>query len=134
MSKKYKILVVDREEIILKSIKKALKKSADLEYEIITCNTALDSLKLIRSNTFDLVLIDLVLPGLDGIEILRRIKNINPEIFIILMTGFSSTEIHTGRTNEEMSLKEIVKGAAGILFKPFTTEEINKLVSSVLQQ
>ena len=74
MSRKVKILAIDKEEIILKSIRKALAGNNELQYDIITCNTAIESLKIIRSDTFDLVLIDLVLPGMNGIEVIRRIN------------------------------------------------------------
>ena len=63
MQKTIKILAIDKEEIILKSIRKALKGNADTDYFVTTCTTALEGLKLIRSNTYDIVFIDLVLPG-----------------------------------------------------------------------
>ena len=74
MSRKVKILAIDREEIILKSIRKALAGTNKLQYDITTCNTAIESLKIIRADTFDLVLIDLVLPGMNGIEVIRYRK------------------------------------------------------------
>ena len=132
MSRKVKILVIDKEEIILKSIRKALAGNNELQYDIITCNTAIESLKIIRSDTFDLVLIDLVLPGMNGIEVIRRIKNINPSLAIIIMTGFSKNKINSDTESEEDPLSEILKSAAGILFKPFTIQEIRNMISKVI--
>ena len=132
MSRKVKILVIDKEEIILKSIRKALAGNDELQYDIITCNTAIESLKIIRSDTFDLVLIDLVLPGMNGIEVIRRIKNINPSLAIIIMTGFSKNKINSDTESEEDPLSEILKSAAGILFKPFTIQEIRNMISKVI--
>ena len=106
MSRKIKILVIDSEEIILKSITKALKNNNDFEYVVTVCSSAIESLKLTRSDSFDLMLIDLVLPGMNGIELLRRIRSY---------------------------LSEIMKSASGVLFKPFTTEEINNMVSQTLK-
>jgi CheY-like chemotaxis protein len=132
MSRKVKILAIDREEIILRSIRKALAGNSDLQYDVTTCNTAVESLKITRADTFDLVLIDLVLPGMNGIEVIRRIKNINPSLSVIIMTGFSSTNINADTKLEENSLSEILKNASGILFKPFTTQEIQNMISSVM--
>jgi DNA-binding NtrC family response regulator len=132
MSRKIKILAIDREEIILKSIRKALVDSTELQCDITTCNTAIDSLKIIRADTFDLVLIDLVLPGMNGIEVIRRIKNINPSLSVIIMTGFSTNKINPDRESKENSLNEVVKNASGILFKPFTTQEIQNIISNVI--
>ena len=132
MSRKVKILAIDKEEIILKSIRKALAGNDELQYDIITCNTAIESLKIIRSDTFDLVLIDLVLPGMNGIEVIRRIKNINPSLAIIIMTGFSKNKINSDTESQEDPLSEILKSAAGILFKPFTIQEIRNMISKVI--
>lgn len=132
MSRKVKILAIDREEIILKSIRKALAGTNELQYDITTCNTAIESLKIIRADTFDLVLIDLVLPGMNGIEVIRRIKNINPSLSVIIMTGFSTNKINSKTESEKNSLSEIIKNATGILFKPFTTQEIQNMISKVI--
>jgi CheY-like chemotaxis protein len=127
-----KILAIDREEIILKSIKKALNNDAKFHYNITTCNTALDGLKLIRSDTFDLVFIDLVLPGMNGIEVLRRIKNIYPAIPVIFMSGFSSVRILSNIIEKEAAANEAFNSASCILLKPFTTEEIKSCVLRLL--
>ena len=132
MSRKVKILAIDREEIILKSIRKALAGTNELKYDITTCNTAIESLKIIRANIFDLVFIDLVLPGMNGVEVIRRIKNINPSLSVIIMTGFSTNKINSDADSEENPLSEILKNATGILFKPFTTQEIQNMISKVI--
>ncbi len=132
MQRNIKILAIDGEEIILKSIKKALKTDVIAEYNITTCSTALEGLKLIRSDTFDLVFIDLVLPGMNGIEVLRRIKNIYPDVPIIVMSGFSNVRIESKTDGEETLTKDSLSNAAGFLLKPFTTEEIKSLVYRVL--
>jgi DNA-binding NtrC family response regulator len=131
MLKTIKILA-DREEIILKSIRKALKSDSKINYMVSTCNTALDGLKLIRSDTFELVFLDLVLPGMNGIEVLRRIKNIYPDIPVIVMSGFSSSSIHFNSSGQGNYSSETLNSAAGFLLKPFTIDEIKSLISSIL--
>jgi DNA-binding NtrC family response regulator len=133
MKREIKILAIDREEIILKSISKALKSDGEIDYQITTCNTALDGLKLIRSNKFNLVFIDLVLPGMDGFEVLRRIKNIDSSIPVIIMTGFSPVNIQFEAVENESSRDKALNNAAGFLLKPFTTEEIKSLIFRVLK-
>ncbi len=129
--KTIKILAIDREEIILKSIKKALTGYSNTDYSVTVCNTALDGLKLIRSDTFDLVFLDLVLPGLNGAEVLRRIKNIYPLIPVIVMSGFTSG-MNFNLSEKGNSVNETLNNAAGFLLKPFTTEEIRSIVSRTL--
>jgi DNA-binding NtrC family response regulator len=133
MKKSIKILSIDGEEIILKSIGKALKSDSDIEYILTTCKTAVDGLKLIRNNPFDLVLIDLVLPGMDGFEVLRRIKNIDASIPVIIMTGFSPVNIHSESTQANETRDEAIKSAAGFLLKPFTTREIISLIHRIVK-
>jgi DNA-binding NtrC family response regulator len=119
MKQKINILVMDREDIILRSIKKALKSNGEIEYNVTTCSTALEGLKLFRSNAFDLILIDLILPGMNGIEVLRRVKNINPTIPVIIMAGYLP---------DKMLGDETVQSAVGFLLKPFTSAELRSLV------
>ena len=119
MQRKINILAMDREDIILTSIKKALKSNGKIEYSITTCSTALDGLKLVRSNAFDLILIDLILPGMNGLEVLRRVKNISPAIPVVIMSGYLVDKV----LGDENPLN-----ADGFLLKPFTSEELRSLV------
>lgn len=129
MKSSIKLLVIDTEAIILKSVRKALEGEGN-GYDIITCSTALDGLKLIRSDKFALVLIDLVLPGMDTLEVLRRIKNIDPDVPVVIMSGFPPAGIHPGKNKD--SNDESLKNVAGFLLKPFTTEEIKSLINRIL--
>ena len=84
-----KILVLDKEEIIFKSIKKALRDNSTVQYDLKYCTNAFDGLKYIRSSKFDMVLIDFVLPGMNAMEAIRRIKNIDSTIPVVIMSGFT---------------------------------------------
>lgn len=132
MQRLIKVLAIDGEEIILKSIRKALTSNDDFKFIITTCSTAVDGLKIIRSNTFDLVFVDLVLPGMNGFELLRRIKNIYPSVPVIILSGFSPVRIQSGSNNNDSFLNENLKGFEGFLLKPFTTEEIRALVTQII--
>ncbi len=132
MQKLIKVLAIDGEEIILKSIRKALTNNDDFNFIITTCSTAVDGLKIIRSKTFDLVFIDLVLPGMNGFELLRRIKNIYPSVPVIILSGFSPVRIHSGTNRNNSSINENINDFEGFLLKPFTTEEIRALVTRII--
>ncbi len=123
MSRIIRILVIDGQEIILKSIRNALKSSANAEYDVTTANTALDGLRLIRNNMFDAIFVDAGLAGLNSAEVLRRIKNTLPSVSVILMSGYLS-----GISFPD----EVSKDVDGFLSKPFTTGEIRSLVSRIL--
>ena len=124
MKQQIKILVIDSEEIILKSIRKALYNNANIEYIITTCDTAMEGLKLVRNDIYNLVLLDLAIPGINGIELLRRIKKINVDIPIVMLSGYSSKSSYSDA---------ISNGAENVLLKPFTTAELKSVVSKVVQ-
>ena len=73
----------------------------------------------VRRTEFDLVLMDIMMPGIGGVEAIRKIKRIDPKIRVIVMTGFSVTET----INE--ALRE---GAVEVLYKPFDVDNFVKLV------
>ncbi len=129
MKTKVKILAIDKEEIILKSIRKALKND---DYDITTCTTALESLKFIRSDKYDLVLVDLILPGMSGNELLRRIKNVYKDIHVIIMSGYSS--FGPQKTDFETTGGETFGDTIDILKKPFTTEELKFIINKILRK
>ena len=123
MKQQIKILAIDSEEIILKSIRKIFNNDDKIEYIITTSNTAMDGLKLVRNDIYNLVLLDLAMPGINGIELLRRIKKINPDIPIVILSGYSS----------KSSYSEVISnGAENLLLKPFTTAELKSVLSNII--
>ena len=82
-----------------------------------------DGLKLVRNDIYNLVLLDLAMPGINGIELLRRIKKINPDIPIVILSGYSS----------KSSYSEVISnGAENLLLKPFTTAELKSVLSNII--
>lgn len=123
MQRTARILVIDAEEIILKSVAKSLQNTDDVRYTVTTATTAVDGLRLIRGSTFDLILVDLALPGMNGTEVLRRIKNTFPAIPVVAMSGYSYERTFVDGATSDVS---------GFLAKPFTTSEIRSLLSRIL--
>lgn len=122
MQNKYKIFVIDDEAIILKSCSNVLTENG---YEVATAQSSRIALERIKEELFDLIILDLKMPGIDGLQLLRIIKNIKPNIEVIIITGYSSIE----NAIETMKL-----GAADYLQKPFTPDELSIRVKNVLDK
>jgi DNA-binding NtrC family response regulator len=85
-----KILVVDDEAPIREMIKKGLSQMGGLNVEV--AQNGLEAIEKIEKDVFDLVLTDLKMPGMDGLELLKVIKGTRPEVMVILMTAYGSIE------------------------------------------
>jgi DNA-binding NtrC family response regulator len=115
-----KILVVDDEINICRSVEKILTKSGLL---VRTALNGQEALSLLETEPFDAVLTDLKMSRLGGMEVLRRAKELYPDMPVIVMTGYASVS----------SAVEVMKlGALDYLPKPFTPEEIRAVVSQSL--
>ena len=103
-----KILVVDDEEIILLSCERVLTEEG---YEVQTRLRAEEALALLAEEPIDLILVDLKMPGMDGLEFLRAVKQAYPSISVIMITGYSTVE---------SAVEAMKAGAIDYLPKPFT--------------
>jgi DNA-binding NtrC family response regulator len=84
-----KILVVDDEEGILRVLYLSLSESG---YRVLTAGTGRDALEIIRNEDPSIVLVDMIMPGMGGIELLKRIKKENPDTKVIMMSGHVDLE------------------------------------------
>jgi CheY-like chemotaxis protein/glycine cleavage system H lipoate-binding protein len=112
MSQKINILVVDDEQIILDSIRKLLRNE---DYEIFTVSSVSEGLDAIKKNDINIVLTDLMMPEIDGLEFMQMIKKDNPKIPVIMITGFAT--INT-------ALQATQLGAFDYIAKPFSKKEL----------
>ena len=121
-TKKNKILVIDDEVSITSSLKRTLELSG---YQCCVANCGRDALRMLRDdNTLDLVISDIRLPDISGIEILDIVKIKYPYLPVIMITGYASIE----------STKEAIrKGAHDYLPKPFTTGALLNAVKNALR-
>ncbi len=115
-----KILIID-DEISIRSLFKRILKD---EYIIKECGDGVAGLKMVREEDFDLIFLDIKLPFSDGFDIMKKIKEIKPNIKIIIMTGDPSKE-------NIKKTKEI--SADGFIAKPFNIMELKEIVSQILQ-
>lgn len=113
MSEKTKrLLVIDDEDIVLLSCRRALSPQG---YEVKAVNSGEQALSLLEKEEFDVVMTDLKMPDMDGIELLRRIKAQWPEIEVIIITGYQTVET----ASDARKL-----GAFDYIEKPFTPAQI----------
>jgi DNA-binding NtrC family response regulator len=109
---KAKVLIVDDEQKFLNYLSKRL----DLrEYDVTSSLNGEDAVEKVKIHDFDVIILDVLMPGMDGIEVLREIKKIKPLTEVIMLTGHASVESGV----EGMKL-----GAYDYLMKPCETEEL----------
>lgn len=115
-----KILVVDDEEIVCLSCERVLTEEG---YEVFTTLSSQEAQQLISEEPFDLAIVDLKMPGLDGMELLKLIKRDHPHIPVIMITGFSTVE---------SAVEAMKAGAFDYLPKPFTPDQLTLVVKKAL--
>ena len=118
----YRILVIDDEINMLNLLKRILSKEG---YEVTTCPTAEEALEELGRKVYDLIVADLVLPGIDGIELLKLVKKDWPNLPFILITAFASVE---------SAVEAMKMGAYDYIAKPFQTEEIKITIKKAIEQ
>ena len=110
---KNRILIVDDDELVVNSFEKSLSQYENFIIDKTTNGN--QALKLVNLNDYDIVITDIVMPELDGIQLLRQIKKLKPETEVILITAFSSYN---------SAVDAIHFGATDYLSKPFNPEEL----------
>jgi len=118
--KQNKLLVVDDEHLIRWSLEQNLKKQG---YEVISAGAGEDALRLVREEQPDLVLLDIQLPGISGIDVLEKIKEHDEDIIVIMVTANSGLE---------NAVKAMRLGAYDYVSKPFNLEELSIVVRKAL--
>ena len=117
-----RILIIDDEETLRESLGRLLTREG---YDVTTTGTGEDALELTGSAIYDLIISDIFLPGIDGIEVLRKVRERQPDQLIVLMTAFASLET---------AVEALRAGAYDYIMKPILHEEVKLLVKSALRQ
>ncbi|MBN1755441.1 sigma-54-dependent Fis family transcriptional regulator [bacterium] len=110
------ILVIDDEEPMRDSCSKLLSKD---NFNVSTAEDGLKGLELLNHKAFDIVILDLKMPGLSGLEVLEKIKQNLPDMLVIVITGYPSVE---------SAVQAMKAGAYDFLPKPFTPDELRVIV------
>ena len=116
------IAIIDDENDILDVLEKFLSRSGDLNID--TFDNPIDGLSRVQNGNYDLLLLDIMMPQMDGIELLKKLKETNPNIIVIMMTAYTTLE----RTIEAHKY-----GAKNYLTKPFKSlKEVKEKIDKSL--
>jgi two-component system response regulator AtoC len=119
--RRHKILVVDDEHLIRWSLEQNLKKQG---YEVFTAGSGEEALKVVREETPDLMLLDIQLPGISGLEVLEKVKETEEEIIVIMVTALGVLET---------AVKAMRMGAYDYINKPFNLDELGIVIRKALE-
>ncbi len=122
MMRKKKILVVEDDEYVLGSIRILLAKEG---YEVNTALNGLEALNLYRKDSYDLIIADLKMPQMDGIELLKQLKLEFPDVFLIMMTAYGSVKT---------AVEAMKMGAYDYVTKPVSAEEIRLIIQRAFER
>jgi DNA-binding NtrC family response regulator len=120
MATKANLLVVDDELIVRDSLEKWFREEG---YDVTVAESAQDALAKMAAKRFDLSLVDIKMPGTDGVELQRRMREIDPDMVVIIMTGYASVET---------AVAALKNGAYDYVSKPFDPDDIAHTVHNAL--
>ncbi|MBW1867330.1 MAG: sigma-54-dependent Fis family transcriptional regulator, partial [Deltaproteobacteria bacterium] len=117
------ILIVDDELDMLNLLKRSLEP--DLKCRVDTVPSAEEALKRLEINNYDLILVDMKMPGMDGMQFLRIVKNKYPDITVVMMTAFGDIDI---------TVKAMKRGAYDFIAKPFEHDALLLRLEKALER
>ena len=110
--KKPVILIIDDEEVVLAGLSHILKKNG---YRAVTANSGEQGLEVLKKEKPQLIITDLIMNGIGGLEVLKQVKETEPEIIVVIMTGHGEMD---------SSIEALRLGASDYLLKPYKEEEL----------
>ena len=122
MEKKISILIVDDEESVRNSLKLWFTEDG---YRVECAENAKKALSILESDDFNIILADIKMPGMDGLEMLRRIKSLNNDSIVIIMTAFATVDT---------AVKALKDGAFDYVTKPFDPDDLSHLIRNASTQ
>jgi len=117
-----RVLIVDDEESLVGALSEFLSLRG---YDVSTATNPRQALALIHENTFGVVVSDLRLPGMNGVELLEHVLDVDPETVVIIMTGYASVQ---------SAVDALKKGAYDYVIKPFSVHELEKTLKAGLDR
>ncbi len=117
-----RVLAVDDEAVVCESIRRVLVPEG---YEVATTTSSREALELVKKEVFDLLLLDIKMPEIDGIEVLRRVSEISPETEVLIVTGYATIET---------AVEAIKLGAFDYLEKPVSPPQLLVAVARALER
>ena len=117
-----RLLIVEDEETLRESLKRVFQREG---YQVMAVGSAETALDLFEEGAFDLIVTDIILPGITGIELLKKVKEVHPEQTVIIITAYASLET---------AVETLRAGAYDYIVKPIIHEEIKQIVKNALRQ
>jgi DNA-binding NtrC family response regulator len=117
-----RILIVDDEKIALKNLEHVMKKEG---YKVVATQSGQNALKLLEEQSFEVVLTDLRMEKVDGMQILKRCHELYPDTEVIMITGFATLET---------AVETMKQGAFYYISKPFKLDEVRKVVKEAIEK
>ena len=123
--KEIRTLIVDDSTVMRKIVERSLRQAGLSPLVVYEAGSGIEGLDVLRSKQVDLILSDINMPSMDGLEFLRQIRaqNLAPNVPVVMITTESS---------EEHVKQAILAGARGYIRKPFTPEQVKERVLSLL--
>jgi DNA-binding NtrC family response regulator len=122
MTRKISILIVDDEESVRDSLYNWFIED---DYQVQCAEDANQALSVLENENFDIILADIKMPGMDGMEMLRRIKSIRQDAIIIIMTAFATVDT---------AVQALKDGAFDYVTKPFDPDDLSHLIRNAARQ
>jgi DNA-binding NtrC family response regulator len=119
---KAKVLVVDDEEIVLKSCRRILEGEG---HQVFTALSGKKAFEILASQPIDIVITDIKMPEMDGMELLERMKKEYPDVLVIMITGYSTVQ---------SAVQAMKLGAFDYIPKPFTPDEVTVVVERAMEK
>jgi len=117
-----KVLIVDDEETLTWSMAKSLSKDKD-KYEVMIANNGREALGLLKKSQIDLVISDIRMPDINGLDLLVRIKMEHPQTKVIIMTAYGSSDVQKEANR---------RGSLFYIEKPFEINDIRKIIVDLI--
>ncbi|MBC7963915.1 MAG: sigma-54-dependent Fis family transcriptional regulator [Steroidobacteraceae bacterium] len=116
------ILVVDDEAVI----REGLQRTLDGErFAVETCRSGHAAIELLQDKDYDLIITDLKMPGMNGIEVLKAVKGLQPDVPVIMITGYATVDT---------AVEAMKNGATDYISKPFTADQIMEKIDKSIEQ
>src|SRR5262245_17623387 len=117
-----RILIVDDEASLRETLSIMLRNEG---YQVDVSEEAERALQILAEQVYDLVITDMAMPGMDGLELLKKIKQLAPDTEVMMMTAYGSTE---------SAVEAMKKGAIDYLLKPFRNEDLKRSVRQTIEK
>ena len=114
------LLIVDDEEIAMRNLQHVMEREG---YAVVACQSGTEAMGLLAEQGFDVILTDLRMEGADGMEVLRKSRELQPDAEVILITGYATAE---------SAVQALKRGAFYYIAKPFRLDEVRKVVAEAL--